>query len=99
MGEPRAIEALSIVRPCMYFEPVRYFGQTDVQGKLFQNCLYRYRYANNVMYEEVWNLNSGSWEATSLLTGMIIHGECTLEEITANEAMLVSPAALKFKAT
>ena len=51
------------------------------------------------MYEEVWNLNSGSWEATSLLTGMIIHGECTLEEITANEAMLVSPAALKFKAT
>jgi hypothetical protein len=72
---------------------MRFFGQSDVHGEFFSDCLHRYRFENNLIYEETWNSNANFWERTDLLTGMIIHGECTLEEISVLKAKSICPRA------
>lgn len=72
---------------------MKYFGQTDVHGKFFENCLYRYGKDNQYIFEQVWNQNTGYWQPTTTLTGMIIHGECTLEPIDLLKAKEIAPDA------
>jgi hypothetical protein len=74
---------------------MRYFGQFDVDGIFFKDCLYRYRNSDELILEEVWNPILRRWETTTLLTGMLIHGECTLSEITSMVASQISQAAVE----
>lgn len=77
----------------LYPQNVKYFGQTDVDGNFFPNCLYRYREFDQTIIEEAWNQNLQTWESTDLLTGMIIHGECTLMPVDLLRAKEFSPDA------
>jgi hypothetical protein len=74
---------------------MRYFGQSDIDGNFFKDCLYRYRNSNELVLEEVWNPNLQIWDPTTLLTGMLVHGECTLSEITSKVASQISLDAFK----
>jgi hypothetical protein len=74
---------------------MRYFGQSDIDGNFFKGCLYRYRNSNELIFEEVWNPNLQTWDPTTLLTGMLVHGECTLSEITSVFASQISLSAFE----
>ena len=76
-----------------FFEPVQYFGKIDIKGYFYPRTLWRYRNQGKMHYQEVWNPRSNCWEATFYLTKMIIGGECSLADMTPEQAMQLVPEA------
>jgi hypothetical protein len=74
---------------------MRFFIQTDVKGTPYPETLWRYRFGENLIYEECWSSNAQMWIRTRTLTRMIVHGESTLEEITLERARTLVPLAFK----
>jgi len=72
---------------------VRFFSQSDVDGTLYAACLWRYTSRDNLIFEHTWNPNSENWDMTTELTGMIVHGESSLVEISQQRAMDLVPNA------
>jgi len=69
----------------------RYFAQADIDNAMY--TLYRYKYENDLIYEEEWNPNTSSWEMTSNLTRLFVGGDCTLMEIQEETAIKAFPVA------
>ena len=74
---------------------MRYFTQSNVHGTPYPDCLWRYRKTNHILFEERWIPAEKIWQSTTLLTGMIIHGECTLDEISEDFAIALVPEAFQ----
>ena len=70
---------------------VTYFGQTDMGVKIF--ALYRKRRVDDLIYQEIWNTATSSWDITTSLMRLITGGDCTLTEITSELAKSSFPEA------
>jgi len=70
---------------------IRYFGLTTIDGSIYG--IYRYVFENDGLIEEVFNQNKMQWDETSHLTKMFLGGECTLGEITEEDAKKAFPLA------
>ena len=70
---------------------VTYFGQTDMGVKIF--ALYRKRRVDDLIYQEIWNTATSSWDITTSLMRLITGGDCTLTEITIELAKSSFPEA------
>ena len=70
---------------------VTYFGQTDMGVKIF--ALYRKRRVDDLIYQEIWNTATSSWDITTSLMRLITGGDCTLTEITSELAKCSFPEA------
>ena len=68
-----------------------YFGQTDMGVKIF--ALYRKRRVDDLIYQEIWNTATSSWDITTSLMRLITGGDCTLTEITSELAKSSFPEA------
>jgi hypothetical protein len=78
------------------YSNVRFFSQSDAEGTMYADCLWRYISRDSLIFEHTWNANSKNWDMTTELTGMIVHGESSLVEISQQRAMdLVPDAFLK----
>ncbi len=60
---------------------------------MYVDCLWRYMNQDNLIYEHTWNANSKNWDESTELTGMIVHGESSLIEISRQQAMELVPNA------
>ena len=69
----------------------KYFGQTDIDIKIF--ALYRKRPAHGIVYQEKWMPGTSSWEVTTYLMRLITGGDCTVTEITHEQATSSFPEA------
>ena len=69
----------------------RYFAQAEVDNTIY--ALFRYKYENDLIFEEEWNPNTRVWEMTSNLTRLFVGGDCTLMEIQEETAMKAFPVA------
>jgi hypothetical protein len=76
-----------------FSEPVQYFGSLEMDGYFRPGILWRYRNEGGLHYQEAWITRSKSWENTNYLLKMIIGGECSLADMTPEQAMRVSPEA------
>jgi len=74
-----------------------YYGTIEMDGCFRPNILWRHRSEGGLHYEEVWSARSKSWEPTLYLTKMIIGGECSLADMTAEQATRVAPEAFEMK--
>ena len=70
---------------------VTYFGQTDMGVKIF--ALYRKRRVDDLIYQEIWNTATSSWDITTSLMRLITGGDCTITEITLELAKSSFPEA------
>ena len=69
----------------------RYFGQTDMGKTIF--AIYRKRYVDDLVYQEIWNTTTSSWDISTSLMRLITGGDCTLSEIQEEDAMKAFPVA------
>ena len=69
----------------------KYFGQTDMGVKIF--ALYRKRRVDDLIYQEIWNTATSSWDTTTSLMRLITGGDCTITEITLELAKSSFPEA------
>jgi hypothetical protein len=69
----------------------RYFAQAEADNTIY--ALLRYKYENDLIFEEEWNPNTSVWEMTSNLTRLFVGGDCTLMEIQEETAMKAFPVA------
>lgn len=76
-----------------FFEPVQYFGKIDINNLFYPGILWRYRNEGDKHFQESWSPRSKCWESTFYLTKMIIGGECSLADMTPEQAMRVAPEA------
>jgi len=70
---------------------IRYFGQTDMGKTIF--AIYRKRYVDDLVYQEIWNTTTSSWDISTSLMRLITGGDCTLSEIQEEDAMKAFPVA------
>jgi hypothetical protein len=75
----------------------RFFSLSTVDGNVYSNCLWRYTSRDNLIYEHAWNENSMNWDITTELTGMIVHGESSLIEISRLRAKELVPGAFSME--
>ena len=73
--------------------PVQYYGSLDEDGFFRPGILWRYRNEAGLHFQEHWSPVSKSWELTSYLLRMIIGGECSLADMTEDQARRVEPKA------
>jgi hypothetical protein len=71
---------------------IRYFAQTDVDGNIF--CLHRLRYEKDGLFPEVWQAKDQEWLWSTMVIGLWVGGDCTLEEIDFKSASEYSPTAV-----
>ena len=69
----------------------KYFGQTDMGKRIF--AIYRKRFADGIIYQEVWISTTNSWEITTYLMRLLTGGDCTVTEITLELAKSSFPEA------
>ncbi len=72
-------------------DETKYFGQTDMGTKIF--ALYRKRHVDDLIYQEIWNTATSSWDITTSLMRLITGGDCTITEITLKLAKSSFPEA------
>jgi hypothetical protein len=72
-------------------DETKYFGQTDMGTKIF--ALYRKRHVDDLIYQEIWNTATSSWDITTSLMRLITGGDCTITEITLELAKSSFPEA------
>ena len=72
-------------------DDITYFGQTDMGVKIF--ALYRKRRVDDLIYQEIWNTATSSWDITTSLMRLITGGDCTITEITLELAKSSFPEA------
>ncbi len=77
-----------------FFKPVQYFGKIDIDNYFYPNALWRYRNEGDKHFQEFWSPRDKCWESTFYLTKMIIGGECSLADMTPEQAIMVAPEAL-----
>ena len=75
----------------LFMNDVTYFGQTDMGVKIF--ALYRKRRVDDLIYQEIWNTATSSWDITTSLMRLITGGDCTITEITLELAKSSFPDA------
>ena len=78
-----------------FTEPVWYYGSIDIDGYFRSEVLWRFRNEEGLNYQEAWNTRSKSWGDTRYLIKMIIGGECSLADMTVEQAMMVAPEAFE----
>ena len=78
-----------------FFEPVQYFGKIDIDNFFYPGILWRYKNKGDEHFQESWNPKTKRWESTFYLTKMIIGGECSLADMTPEQAMELIPEAFK----
>ena len=76
-----------------FSEPVQYYGSIEIDGYFCSGILWRYRNEGGLHYQEAWITRSKYWEDTRYLIKMIIGGECSLADMTPEQAMRVAPEA------
>ena len=76
-----------------FFEPVQYFGKIDINNFFYPGILWRYRNKGDKHFQESWSPKTKRWESTLYLTKMIIGGECSLADMTPEQAIMVAPEA------
>ena len=69
----------------------KYFGQTDMGKTIF--AIYRKRHVDDLIYQEIWNTATSSWDITTSLMRLITGGDCTITEITLELAKSSFPEA------
>ena len=75
--------------------PVQYYGSIEIDGYFRPGILWRYRNEGGLHYQEHWSPRTKTWEATLHLTKMIIGGECSLADMTPDQAMDLIPEAFQ----
>lgn len=78
-----------------FSEPVQYYGSIEIDGYFRPGILWRYRNEGGLHYQEAWITKSKSWRDTSYLIKMIIGGECSLADMTPEQAKKVAPEAFR----
>ena len=78
-----------------FSEPVQYYGSIEIDGYFRPGILWRYRNEGGLHYQEHWSPRTKSWEPTLYLTKMVIGGECSLADMTPEQAMKVAPQAFQ----
>ena len=78
-----------------FLKPVQYYGSLESDGFFRPGILWRYRNEGGLHYQEHWSPRSKSWEDTRYLMKMIIGGECSLADMTAEQAARVAPEAFE----
>lgn len=78
-----------------FSEPVQYYGSIEIDGYFRPGILWRYRNGEGLHYQEHWSPRTKSWEPTLHLTKMIIGGECSLADMTPEQAMDLIPEAFQ----
>ena len=78
-----------------FSEPVQYYGSIEIDGYFRPGILWRYRNEGGLHYQEAWITESKSWKNTSYLIKMIIGGECSLADMTPEQAKKVAPEAFR----
>jgi len=63
-----------------------------VDGTIF--CLHRLRYEKADLYPEVWQVKNQKWVWSTIVIGLWVGGDCTLEEIDEIRALGYSPEAV-----
>ena len=56
-------------------------------------AIYRKRFADGIIYQEVWISTTNSWEITTYLMRLLTGGDCTVTEITLELAKSSFPEA------
>lgn len=72
-------------------EIVQYFGQVEMDDSIY--AIYRKRYVDDMIYQELWNPSTSSWDFTTRLMRLLSGGDCTLTEIKEADAMKAFPVA------
>lgn len=70
----------------------KYFGQIEVMDDTIY-ALYRKRYTADLIYQERWMPGTRSWKTTIYLMRLITGGDCTVTEITHEQAKCSFPEA------
>ena len=78
-----------------FLKPVQYYGSLDEDGYFRPGILWRYRNEAGLHFQEHWSPVSKNWELTSYLLRMIIGGECSLADMTDDQARRVEPRAFQ----
>ena len=78
-----------------FLKPVQYYGTVDTDDFFRPGILWRYRNEAGLHFQEHWSPTSGNWELTSYLLRMIIGGECSLSDMTEDQARKVAPRAFE----
>jgi hypothetical protein len=78
-----------------FLKPVQYYGSIDIDGCFRPGVLWRYRYEADLIFQEQWNPVIKCWESTSYLLKMIIGGECSLADMSEDQARNVEPRAFE----
>jgi hypothetical protein len=78
-----------------FSKPVQYYGVVDIDDFFRPGILWRYRNEAGQHFQEHWSPTSSSWELTSHLLRMIIGGECSLSDMTEDQARKVEPRAFE----
>ncbi len=89
------IDWYDVINSDPFFEPVQYFGRIDMDNYFYPGTLWRYRNEGNKHFQEFWSSRNKCWESTFYLTKMIIGGECSLADMTPEQAMKVAPEAFE----
>ena len=89
------IDWLDTVNTDPFSEPVQYYGSIEIDGYFRPGILWRYRNEGGLHYQEAWITKSKSWRDTSYLIKMIIGGECSLADMTPEQAKKVAPEAFR----
>ena len=56
-------------------------------------ALYRKRHVDDLIYQEIWNTATSSWDITTSLMRLITGGDCSITEITLELAKSSFPEA------
>ena len=78
-----------------FTEPAWYYGSIEIDGYFRPGILWRYRNEAGLHYEEHWSPRNKSWEPTLYLTKMVIGGECSLADMTVEQAKTLVPKAFE----
>ena len=89
------IDWFDIINTDPFSEPVQYYGSIEIDGYFRPGILWRYRNEGGLHYQEHWSPRTKSWEPTLYLTKMVIGGECSLADMTPEQAMKVAPQAFQ----
>ena len=78
-----------------FLKPVQYYGSLEIDGFFRPGILWRFRNDAGLNFQEHWSPRSKSWEDTRYLMKMIIGGECSLADMTPEQAARVAPEAFE----
>ena len=89
------IDWFDIINTDPFSEPVQYYGSLEIDGFFRPGILWRFRNDAGLNFQEHWSPRSKSWEDTRYLMKMIIGGECSLADMTPEQAARVAPEAFE----